>query len=154
LRLKKTRAGDNDNNVTPTCAAGFEQKRDIENDRGNSAAALAPQKILFGSTDQGMNNRLQPLQRRTIAKHHPTQTDAIDAAINDRAGKSGVDRRNRFSALGKQSVDRRIGIVDRQTKPGQHPRRRAFPSTDRAGQADDLHGSDKTKVRNASVTSG
>ena len=84
--------------------------------------------------DERMNDGLQFGHRRRIAEHARAKRGAIDDAIDDHAGKSGGDRRDRRATI--EIMHDTIGIENGDAGVAEHLRRRRFAHADRPGESD------------------
>lgn len=84
-----------------------------------------------------MHDRLQSAQCRRVAEHPRAEPAAIDRAILHRVGKCLGNRSDRLATAPHHRMDRRIGVVHRNTEPAEHGGGRALTHADRAGETDD-----------------
>ena len=113
--------------------------------------------------DGGMNEPLQPLEGRRVAKHPLGKTRAIDAPLDKDAGKRVFDDLSLRARI--ECAHRRVGVEDRRAKGREHFGDGRFSHCDRAGQSRDHHApqpfalcaartSASTRARSSAVTSG
>src|SRR5262249_3571667 len=105
---------------------------------------------------QRMDDGFEPLEARRIREQHLAQLAAIDLAARSRAGKSGLDRRDRGPLV--ELVHLGIRIADGYAEVAQARSDRRLAHADGAGEGDDKHQrpsmSATTSARSSSVTAG
>ena len=89
------------------------------------------------SCTSGMNDGLEPFERRVVAQNARGQLVAIDLAVRGGAGKRRLDRRHRLALV--EPMHDRIGVVHRHAFLGEEARRRRLSHAERAGQTEDEH---------------
>jgi len=155
--LHRARGGDDDDKIDPAIAARLEQQRYVENGEAMSGAARARQEGALLGADHWVKDRLQPGQRRAVAKDRVAQQRPVEHAVADGAGKGARDRTQGAAASRLEPVDGRVGIEDRNARAPEKGGGGRLPHADPAGQADDPHPaprSARTKRRNAASTTG
>ena len=85
-----------------------------------------------------MHDRLEPPDRVRVADQlFATSFVAIDLAVDRRAGKRRLDRRDRLALV--EPMHHRVGIVHRHAGLAEESRRGRLAHADRAGEAEDEH---------------
>ena len=116
MLLHRARRGDDDDKVDPAVAARLKQQRYVEHGEALAGAAGARQEGALLGADHRVEDRLQPGQRRTVAKDRVAQQRPVEDAIADRAGKGARDRAQGTAAARLEPVDGRVGIEDRDAR--------------------------------------
>ena len=81
-----------------------------------SGAARARQEGALLGADHRVKDRLQPGQRRAVAKDRVAQQRPVEHAVADGAGKGARDRTQGAAASRLEPVDGRVGIEDRNAR--------------------------------------
>ena len=132
------RAGrDNNHGIDALLAAGFEQQRDIHHHDGSAGALGFGQEFLAGGAEHRVNDLLKLLDGGRIVHHLGGKFGAIDLAVDGGAGKRGFHRGRRLAFI--DFVNRRICVIDRDTRFHKQFCGGGFSHSDRAGQSEDPH---------------
>src|SRR5262249_38941425 len=120
-------------------SAGLEQERNVEHRHLLAARLGLGEKTPLGLLHQGMNDRLESLQRRAITQNARSQLVAIDLAAGGGAGERRFDRRRGLPLVA--AMHHRVGVVHRHALLGEKARRHRLSHSQRAGQTENEHAS-------------
>ena len=146
-RLDRTRCRDDDDEIGPPLAAGFEQQRHIQHHGTDAGAPGAGEKATLGGAHQRMHDALQAPECPWFAHHRRAQGGAVDDAVADRAGKRCRNRPHRAPTGALQCMHGGVGIEHRNPGTAKTGGGGGFAHADAAGEPDHAHpGSDRRQI--------
>src|SRR5688572_17659191 len=98
---------------------------------------MQTQERLARCAHRRMNDRLEPGQRRRIAKHRRTELGAVDALAAGRTRKGALDCSQELAVGPLHPPHLGIGVEHRHAAPFEHVRDRRLAHPDRAGEPED-----------------
>ena len=99
LGLHERRRAHHRDRVDPALAAGLVEQGHVEHHERAARAGAAGQKPALRDLDHGVQDRLEPGERRGIVEHPPPERLTVDPAVRAQTvGKRSPDRRDRAAA--------------------------------------------------------
>ena len=131
------RRRDHHNRIDPRGAAGFEQERDVEDNDFIAALDGAIQKAAFRLAHQRVDDGLEPLERGLVSREEGRKHCAIHAAVCHDLRESLANRLHCRAVPVVKRVHHGIGIVDRNSQPGEQFGGFCLAHADGPGEPDD-----------------